>query len=194
MFHREEGLRSLFFYCNPMGFVVFYLLFIFQYEKADFKNEKINSAKLWTIFALTIVLVFNQIIIANVSYHKLNMAFEKSYGTLIRIADRIEQTDGAEDCDSILVLGYLEGSEAYSAKLPPDMTGTTDSYILRADDEMVGQSVLCSALNDYCGTEYEFVSGDAKNNLLEKISLENVGRWPDKSSVFVVDDVIVINL
>ena len=177
-----------------MGLFVFYLFFILQYEKSEFKNQKLNSVKSWIILAVTAVLIFNQIIIANVSYHKLNMSYEKSYGTLIRIADRIEQTEGAEDCESILVLGALEGSGSYSSKLPPDMTGTTDGFILRADDEIVGQSVLCSALNDYCGKDYKFVSGKEKTALLKKIDLESLNTWPEKNSISIIDNVIVIKL
>ena len=122
------------------------------------------------------------------------MAYEKSYAQLIRITDRIEQTDGTEECDSILVLGHLEGSEAYSVSLPPDMTGTTDSYILRADDELVGQSVLCSALNDYCGKNYKFVYGKEKEALLKKSNADTMESWPHKKSISVVDNVIIIKL
>ncbi len=177
-----------------MGFFVFYLFFILQYEKQAWKIPKLNVCKSWLILAITLVLVFNQVIIANVSYHKLNMAYEKSYGVLVRIADRIEQTDGAADCDRILVLGTLDGSQAYSAQLPLDMTGTTDGFILRADDEIVGQSVLCSALNDYCHKDYAFLAGEEKAALLEKMDANTMGNWPAKNSVLVVDNVIVIKL
>jgi hypothetical protein len=74
------------------------------------------------------------------------------------------------------------------------MTGTTDGLILRADDEIVGQSVLCSALNDYCGTSYTFVAGEEKRAMLEKIPIEKVGVWPASDSIFVVDGTIVISL
>ena len=172
-----------------MGFLVFYLLFILQYE-----NSEQNAVKSWTILGISALLIFNQTIIANVSYHKLNIAYEKSYGALIRIADRIEQTEGAKECDRILVLGYLPESEAYSAVLPPDMTGTTDGYILRADDEIVGQSVLCSALNDYCGKNYQFISGEEKSNLLKRMDADSLNNWPEKNSISVINDVIVIKL
>ena len=177
-----------------MGFFVFYLVLLLQYERTDFKNQKANVIKLWTILLLCVLLIFNHIVIANVSYHKLNMAYEKSFGTLIRIADRIEQTEGSAECDDILVIGYLPDSEAYSATLPPDMTGTTDGFIIRADDEVVGQSVLCSALNDYCGKNYKFLSGEEKTELLDRIDTDNVNSWPAKDSVFVFDGVIVIKL
>ncbi|MBR5517983.1 MAG: glucosyltransferase domain-containing protein [Clostridia bacterium] len=177
-----------------MGYCVFYLLFILHYEKTDYKNAKLNSIKQWSVICLAFVLVFNYVVIANVSYHKLNMAYEKSYGTLIRIADRIEQTEGAENCDSILVIGALDNSEAYSVNLPPDITGTTDGYILRADDEVVRQSVLCSALNDYCDKNYRFLAGSEKEDLLASIDDENMNIWPKKDSVIVVDNVIVVKL
>ncbi len=177
-----------------MGFFIFYLFLILQYEKFDFKNIKFNATKAWAILLITTILVFNNVIIANVSYHKLNMAYEKSYGTLIRIADRIEETEGTNECDSILVIGALENSEDYSANLPPDMTGTTDGFILRADDEIVGQSVLCSALNDYCGTNYKFIYGEEKAEISKKIKADNLGTWPASDSIIISDNVIIIKL
>ena len=64
----------------------------------------------------------------------------------------------------------------------------------RADDEVVGQSVLCSALNDYCGKDYRFLYGEEKASLLEKADEETMGIWPAENSILVVDDVIVIRL
>ena len=177
-----------------MGFFGFHLLLILKYEKTCVKSEKWNVARAWAVLGVMAVLILNQTVLANVSYHKLTMAYEKSYGTLIRIADRVEQTEGAQDCDRVLIVGALPGSEAYSANLPPDMTGTTDGYILRADDEIIGQSVVCSALNDYCGKDYDFVSGEEKAALLEKSSTGHTAVWPAAGSVFVIDDVIVIRL
>ena len=78
--------------------------------------------------------------------------------------------------------------------LPPDMTGTTDGYILRADDEGVGQSVLCSALNDYCGKNYSFIAGLEKSMLLEELDIEKIGVWPASDAILIVDNVIVIRL
>ena len=177
-----------------MGFFIFYLIFILIYEKIEFTNRTFEIIKSWSVLILSAVLVFNYIIIANISYHKLNMAYEKSIGTLNRIADRIEQTEGANACDSILVLGALENSENYSSNLPPDITGTTDGYILRADDEIVGQSVLCSALNDYCGKEYKSLSGEEKQELLKKIDENSLSNWPHNNSIKIIDNVIVIKM
>lgn len=177
-----------------MGYSVFYLFFLLIYERGTEKNEKYSSIKCWIVLITAITIISNQIVISNVSYHKAKIAYEKSYGVLIRIADRIEQTPGSEDCDKILVIGALDNSEAYSVNLTPDITGITDGYIIRADDETVGQSVLVSSLNDYCGKNYTFVSGEEKKKLTQREDIKSMGKWPSGDCVAIVDDIIVIRL
>ena len=176
-----------------MGYAVFYLFFIILYEKGN--DTKIHTAvKCWTVLLTAVLIISNQVVISNVSYHKAQMAYEKSYGVLIRIADRIEQTDGTEDCDKILVIGALENSRDYSVNLPPDITGITDGFIIRADDETVGQSVFCATFNDYCDKNYDFISGEEKKALMSREDVKNMGVWPEKNCVTVVDNVIIIKL
>ena len=150
--------------------------------------------KCWVILVTALMIISNQIVISNVSYHKAQLAYEKSYGILIRIADRIEQTPGSEACDKILVIGALDNSGAYSVNLTPDITGITDGYILRADDETVGQSVLCSALNDYCGKNYKFVSGEEKIKFMQREDVKSMKKWPQENCVTLIEDTIVIKL
>lgn len=177
-----------------MGYSVFYLFFIVLYERGADETKKHSAVKCWSILLLTAIIIANQTVIANISYHKAQMAYEKSYGALIRIADRIEQTPTADECNKILVIGALENSEDYSVNLTPDITGITDGYILRADDETVGQSVLCSALNDYCDKNYTFLAGEEKESLAATEEVKAMKNWPAKESVAVVNDTIVIKL
>ena len=175
-----------------MGYAVFYLIFLIIYERETETKESHTAIKCWIVLITTIVLVTNQVVISNVSYHKAQITYEKSYGVLIRIADRIEQTPGSEDCNKILVIGALDDSDAYGVNLTPDITGITDGYIIRADDETVGQSVLCSALNDYCGKNYEFVSGEEKIKIAQREDVKSMKKWPQMDCVTIVDDTVVI--
>ena len=177
-----------------MGYSVFYMFFFLVYERGTEKNEKHTSIKCWLVLLTAVVIIINQVVISNVSYHKAQISYEKSYGVLIRIADRIEQTSGTEYCNKILVIGALDNSDAYSVNLTPDITGITDGYIIRADDETVSQSVLCSALNDYCGKSYEFVSGEEKIKIIQREDVKSMKKWPQKDCVAIVDDTIVIKL
>ena len=175
-----------------MGYSVFYLFFLIIYERGT--EDKYSCIKCWTVLLTAMVIIANQVVISNVSYHKAQIAYEKSYGVLIRISDRIEQIPEAQMCDKILVIGALENSEAYSVNLTPDITGITDGYIIRADDEIVGQSVLCSALNDYCDKNYKFVSGVEKKKLVKREDVKSMDKWPAKNCVAVVDDTVIIKL
>lgn len=177
-----------------MGYVAFYLLFLLLYERGTEADDTHAAVQRWTVLAVAAVILVNQVVIANLSYHKAQMAYEKSYGVLIRIADRIEQTPESDTCDKILVLGALKDSKNYSVNLTPDITGITDGYILRADDEVVGQSVLCSALNDYCGTDYTFVSGAEKDAIAARDDVTQMGIWPAKDCITVIDGTLIIKL
>lgn len=174
-----------------MGYSVFYLFFIVLYERG---SEKRVSFRRWTVLIASLLIISNHTVISNVSYHKAQIAYEKSYSILIRIADRIEQTPNSENCNKILVIGALDNSKDYSVDLPPSITGITDGYIIRADDETVGQSVLCSALNDYCGKNYEFVSRDEKKSFLQREDIKSMEKWPSEDCVAIVDDIVVIKL
>lgn len=177
-----------------MGYAVFYLFFLVLYERGAIDTEKHSFIKCWIVLITALILIYNQVAISNVSYHKAQIAYEKSYGVLVRIADRIEQTPKAEECDRILVIGALENSEEYSVNLTPDITGITDGYIIRADDETVGQSVLCSALNDYCEKDYDFVSGNKKKMFVQRDDVKYMSEWPSKDCIAVIDNTIVIKL
>lgn len=177
-----------------MGYSVFYLFFFILYERGADEAKTHAVIKCWAVLAVGVVLIFNQVVIANVSYHKAQIAYEKSYGVLIRIADRIEKTPDAENCGKIMVIGALSGSEAYSVNLPPDITGVTEGFIIRADDETVGQSVFTSAINDYCGKNYKFVSGKEKEKLLKDEKIKSMNKWPNENCVKVIDDIVIIKL
>jgi len=177
-----------------MGYAMFYLLFLIIYERGEKTNERRNAVKCWSVLLIAFIIIANQVVIANVSYHKAQIAYEKSYGVLVRIADRIEQTPENENCDKILVVGALDNSDAYSVNLTPDITGITDGYIIRKDDEIVGQSVLASALNDYCGKNFKFLSGEEKKYLIQSEEVQAMEVWPSKNCVAVIDDTIVIKL
>ena len=177
-----------------MGYSVFYLFFLVLYERGTDTNKKYICIKCWTVLIVAVTVILNQVVISNVSYHKAQIAYEKSYGILMRIADRIEQTPEAEDCNKILVIGALDNSDDYSVNLSPNITGVTDGYIIRADDETVGQSVLCSALVDYCEKDYEFVNGEEKKTFAQREDVKAMGKWPSKNCVAVIEDTVIIKL
>lgn len=177
-----------------MGHSVFYIGFILHYERLGQLNFSLLRIKQWGIFVLTILITANFIVLANVSYVKLQMSYWRSYGIIVQIADRIAMTPGAKDCEKLAVIGHLAGSEAYSVMMPPDMTGITDTYILRKRDPIVGQNVMLSMLKDYCGVEYKDVSDQELEEIRHMQEFSEMGKWPEENSVSVLDGMVVIRM
>lgn len=177
-----------------MSYFTVYIYLIILCERLVFKNGLLNAVKSWTVLFLGAAVVFGNILTANIVYHKLVLSYERSYGILIRISDRIEKLDASGAAEKILVVGALKNSEDYSVNLPPEITGVTDGVILRRDDETVGQSVLTSALRDYCGIDLDFLSGSSARELKNSDAVRNMPCWPADGSVSLIDDAVVVKL
>lgn len=177
-----------------MSFFIVYIYAVMLYEKFPAKNITAEKVKAWAVLTLCSVIVYVNICTANVAYHKLQMAYEKSYGILMRISDRIESLDGYEKAKNILVVGWLENSESYSVNFPPEIVGTTDGLIIRHDDEAVGQSVLTSALNDYSNISLDFLSGETAKELKNTERVKSMSCFPADGSVDMIGDTVVVKL
>ena len=149
--------------------------------------------KQWGILGLSALTIFNFILIANISYQKLYMSYEKSYGVIIRLADRIEQLPGALECNKLAVIGCLPGSESISVDFPPDMTGITDDYIIRKQDTMMQENVTQAMLQDYCGITFEDTTEDDICAVCKKEEFSQMNEWPEQNSVSVIGDILVVN-
>lgn len=120
------------------------------------------------------------------------MAYARSYGVAVRMADRIEQLPEAKDCTKIAAFGCLPGAEAFSSNLPPDMTGVTDSWILRKQDTSMGENVPQAMLRDYCGISYEDTTEEEKLRLAGTEAYQQMPFWPEPGSIAAIDGVLVV--
>ena len=100
---------------------------------------------------------------------------------------------GILSCLRIVFSKILPPVILYASRRIPRHSGRAVAAA-RADDEVVDISVLCSALNDYCGKTYEFVSGEEKERLLGNPEVTKMNVWPAKNSVATINNVIVIKL
>ena len=123
---------------------------------------------------------------------ELEIACEKSFGTVIRLADRIEQLPEAAACDKIAVFGSLADSEPIAVYFPPNMTGITDGYILRRQDTSMGENVPQAMLRDYCGLSYGDTTQADKDRIAQTAQYQEMPCWPKAGSVAAFDHILVI--
>lgn len=177
-----------------MSYFTAYIYLIILYEKLSFKNDTLSIATKWVVLLLCAAVVFGNTLTANTAYHKLGISYEKSYGILIKISDRIEKLENFNSAKKILTVGALRNSESYSVDFPPEITGTTDGLILRRDDETVNQSVLASALKDYCDIDLDFISGKAAQELKSSETVKNMPCWPAEGAVASYGNTVIVKL
>lgn len=175
-----------------MCLCMIYILPLLFYERLTELSVSASVIKQWVILGVSILIIYNFIVLANISYQKMHIAYEKSYGVILRVADRIEQLPEAKECKKIAVLGYLPESEKISVNFPPDMTGITDSYIIRKQDTMMQENVTQAMLRDYCGIEYEDTTEEDIQKLRETKECIQMKAWPEENSVTVIEDTLVI--
>lgn len=176
-----------------MSLCLIYILPVLFYERLSELSDRMFIIKQWGILGLSALTIFNFILIANISYQKLYMSYEKSYGVIIRLADRIEQLPGAMECNKLAVIGCLPGSESISVDFPPDMTGITDDYIIRKQDTMMQENVTQAMLQDYCGITFEDTTEDDICAVCKKEEFSQMNEWPEQNSVSVIGDILVVN-
>ncbi|MDO4490597.1 MAG: glucosyltransferase domain-containing protein [Lachnospiraceae bacterium] len=175
-----------------MCLCLIYMIPLIFYERMEKLLPAALQMKQWSILVLTSLVIYNFILLANISYQKMHMAYEKSYGVAIRIADRIEQTPGATDCRKIAVLGHLPGSQAISVNFPLDMTGITDSYIIRKQDPEMQENVLQIFLQDYTGLSFEDTTLEEIQRIQQSEEYRQMGCWPEQNGILVMGDTLVI--
>lgn len=175
-----------------MCMCLFYLLPVLFYERLSTLTGTVAFVKQWTIIGFSVLTIFHFTVLANISYQKMQLAYEKSYGIIVRLADRVEQMPDADACNKIAVFGCLPGSESFSVYFPPDMTGITDSYIIRKQDTMMHENVTQAMLHDYCGIFYEDTTQKEIEEIQKNMKFRQMQCWPGKNSVAVIEDTLVI--
>lgn len=175
-----------------MCLCLIYILPVLFYERLTDTSSKLFLVKQWAILLLTVLTVFNFVLLANICYQKMHMAYEKSYSVIVRLADRIEQLPQADKCEKIAVFGCLPGSESISVNFPPDMTGITDHYIIRKQDAGMQENVVQAMLRDYCGLSFEDTTKEELELLLADPEYQEMGYWPEQDGISVIGNTLVI--
>lgn len=174
--------RFMMLYCVVLLYVLAVVI-ADRYLSAKFSN-------LYMYFMIAVI--FNFGLIDNIGYFNLNLCWEETYATAIQMQDRLQQLDGYEDTDEILVIGTLRlknnnRREWVTDRIPP-MIG------LEAVNLMRNQDFIVSILKNDLGMVLDGVSGEQKEELMQSDEVKEMGNWPAKDSVRMVDGVMVMKL
>ncbi len=142
-------------------------------EKALLVGDKVRNTLITICFVMLILHLYGNIQIINDAYQRMNSAYETAYSEMIRIMDRVEQTDEWQNDNRVLYFDYSEGmgyliNENYQA-----MT-IRDNYIDMGWMGVFGTGVYnfwrntntSNFVKCYLGVEFETPTEEQINNII----------------------------
>lgn len=167
---------------------VLYLIFLIAFTE---KFGKGNWGK-WILVGTASVLLFNYAVIDNIAYSNLQKKYEKTYALCVRLADRMEQTEGYYQGIPVAMIGVV-GDENYPLT---DITGeVTGSMIgMNGDYLLYTRTNYQAFFKHYLGISMELVSDEEMLVIYDSEEYQAMGSFPEEDSVKVVDGILYIKL
>ncbi len=146
----------------------------------------------WLLLVSTGVLIFNYAVTDNIAYANLEKKYEKTYAMCLRLADRMEQTEGYDKDMPVAMIGVV-GDENYPVT---DITGeVTGSMIgMNGDYLLYTRTNYQAFLKHYLGITINLVSDEEMLAIYNSEAYREMGSFPAADSVKVVDGVLYVKL
>ena len=181
--------RAIMLQCYTLLFVLAAVLF-----------EKWAKPKAKDLVCLLLVLmVFNNALIANISYFYLHFCYERTYAESVEMMIDIHDLQDEYEFDKIAVIGSRIDDLRHE-NIDPEtgkILGVGKFHIL---SRIMQKSLLFDSvhvrliLNQTYDLDLEHASGEAYQALYESQEVREMGSWPANDSMTVIDDILVIKL
>ena len=168
-------------------YVVFLMVMIAFVEKYLVLSVKKAGA---ILSCVVLVLTFNYVVTDNIAYSNLEKKYEKTYAYCVRLADRMEQTEGYYQGIPVAMIGVVSDNE-YPLT---DVTGDVTSKLLG----ITGDTLLYTGENykaffkNYLGITINLVPIDNMTEIYNSKEYWEMNSFPAENSMQVVDGVLYI--
>ena len=172
---------------RPMMLTSLVLIYMFV---AVISDELLNIKWSNLIGILLAVIVFNNLVVTNISYYYLNQEYEASYATGAEMMARIHALDA--DTYEVSVIGDL--SEEYSLNTDERTNRVYMLTQLLESNLLYNQDHVVPFLANTFDSRYHIAGSSEKNELKAMEEVKEMGVWPSSDSIKVINNVIVIKL
>lgn len=136
------------------------------------------------------VLIFNYIVTDNIAYSNLEKKYEKTYAYCLRLADRMEQTEGYYQGIPVAMIGVVSENEYPVTDVTKDVTskllGITGDYLLYTGENYK------AFFENYLGITINLVSGEEMSDIYYSEEYWEMNSFPAKDSMKVVNGILYI--
>lgn len=151
------------------------------------------------IAVFLLVVVFNNALMANISYFLLNLCYERTYADGVEMMSEIHDLQDEYDFDKIAVVG-TRIYEVQHENIDPETGKTQITGKIHMLSGLLETSLLYDSdhttkfLDATFGLSLESLNRTQRNDLLHTEEVQAMGCWPAGDSIVVIDDILVIKL
>lgn len=143
----------------------------------------------WIATVSAVIIAFSYVISDNIAYSNLQKKYEKTYAYCLRLADRIEQTDGYYQGIPIYMIGVV-GDDNFpvtdiTGKVTDHMIGISGDYLLYTFDNYE------LFYKHYMGITFNFITPD-EGNFYDNSEYIAMPSFPGAGSTKVVNGVLFV--
>ena len=148
---------------------------------------------------LLLVIVFNNTLMANISYFYMNLCYERTYAEGIEMMSEIHDLQDIYTFDKIAVVGTRSYDVQYES-IDPDTGRMQPTGSIHMLSGLLEKSLLYDSehtirfLQTTFGLDLTPLSQTQADALLETTAVQNMDCWPSGNSIAVMDDTLVLKL
>lgn len=197
---------------NNLNIYAFVLIFIFNLALLEMIdqdkivinnfNNKIKIFINYTTIILCFIICVNYFVSSNIYYLKLSKYYQYTVAINNRILSRIEQLEGftidtpvAFIADNVINIYGNDEMMDFSKVIPSDQ-GLRDRFIgfsEAAGDYTIASWKITTLINNLLGVNLTRATSDQISNIEKGQEILDMGIWPSKDSVTIIDGIAVVN-
>ena len=149
-----------------------------------------NMIMQWAVFVSAAVLVLHYGVTDNIAYSNLQKKYEKTYAYCLRLADRMEQTEGYYTGMPVAMTGVQSKKNLLETDITgavtSNMIGMTGDYLLYTDTNYQ------AFMKHYLGITVELVPDEEMERIYRTKEYQELSSFPAEGSMKVVDGILYI--
>lgn len=146
----------------------------------------------WALLAGGAILIFQYAVTDNIAYFNLEKKYERTYAYCLRLADRMEQTEGYYQGIPVAMIGVVSQTQYPPADITEEVTGSITG--MSGDYLLYTRTNYQKFFQHYLGVTINLVSDEEMLAIYDSPEYRAMGTFPQPDSLQVVDGVLYVKL
>lgn len=144
----------------------------------------------WAVLLAAMVLILHYGVTDNIAYSNLQKKYEKTYAYCLRLADRMEQTEGYYTGMPVAMIGVQNKENLpetdITGGVTSNMIGMTGDYLIYTDNNYQ------AFMKHYLGVTINLVTDEEMERIYATKEYQALNSFPQEGSMKVVDGILYI--